>query len=65
MTRFKQFGDTVSEARRGGDRDGNRATNNEAMNLFSNAAYGQTITNKAKNVNVTYVHGEGTSKLIK
>lgn len=34
------------------------------MKLVGNAAYGKTLTKKSKHVDVTYVPGEGTPKLI-
>ncbi|BFZ13860.1 hypothetical protein BsWGS_16899 [Bradybaena similaris] len=61
---FKQFGDTVTEARRDGDRDPSCAIKSETMKLLGNAAYGKTLTNKSKHLDVAYVRGEGTSKLI-
>lgn len=42
QTCFKQFGDTVSEARRAGDFDVNCAIKSETMKLLGNLAYGKT-----------------------
>ncbi|BFZ03070.1 hypothetical protein BsWGS_06109 [Bradybaena similaris] len=64
QTCFKKFGDTVSEARRDGDRDDACAIKSETMKLLGNAAYGKTLTNKAKHVNVAYAHGDKTGKLV-
>ncbi|BFZ06709.1 hypothetical protein BsWGS_09748 [Bradybaena similaris] len=63
-TCFEQFGNKVSDARRDGDLDNNCTIKSETMKLLGNAAYGKTLTNKAKHVNVAYAHGNKTGKLV-
>lgn len=61
---FEQFANTVSDAQREGDRDGPCAIKSDAMKLLRKVAYSKTLTNKAKHVNVVYVRGDNTRKLV-
>lgn len=54
VTCFKDFVGAVSDARRAGDRDVQYAIVAETMKLMGNAAYGKTITNKQRHLNVKY-----------
>ncbi|BFZ20032.1 hypothetical protein BsWGS_23071 [Bradybaena similaris] len=63
-TCFKTFGEKVSDARRDGDRDPTQTIKSDTTKLLGNAAYGKTLTNKDKHVDVAYVDGAGTNKLI-
>lgn len=63
-TYFKQFANKVSQARQDRDRDAACAIKSETMKLFGNVAYGKTLTNEAKHVNVDYVLSDKTSNII-
>ena len=54
QTCFKNFGDKVSEARRSGDTDPDKAILAASFKLFGNSAYGKTITNVEKHRQVLY-----------
>ncbi|PIK33652.1 hypothetical protein BSL78_29538 [Apostichopus japonicus] len=49
---FCQFGDEVSEARREGDKDPAKSILADTMKLIGNSAYGKTVTNKEKHLDV-------------
>jgi hypothetical protein len=61
---FKTFGDTVSDARRQGDIDVNNAITSETMKLLGNAAYGKTITNKARHTDIAYCSDRDVGRCI-
>ena len=54
---YADFGDSVSNARRAGDSDPDKALLASTSKLIGNSAYGKTITNKEKHKNVKYVNG--------
>ena len=51
---FAQFGEDVSNARRAGDRDPDKAVIADTMKLLGNSGYGKTVTNKQKHRDVKY-----------
>lgn len=55
---YKSFGDSVSDARRGGDVDPSLTLLADTSKLVGNSVYGKTITDKERHRNVTYVLGE-------
>jgi hypothetical protein len=61
---FKNFGEIVSDARRQGDVDKKYALKGESMKLLGNAAYGKTLTNKTKHMDVRYCNGDSTGKFV-
>lgn len=63
-TCFEQFGNKVFDTRLEGDRDNTCTIKSDTIKLLGNAAYGKTLTNKVKHVNVTYVGGFKTGKLV-
>ena len=54
---YKEFGESVSDARRKGDVDPSMTLLASTSKLIGNSAYGKTITNKEKHKNVKYVDG--------
>jgi hypothetical protein len=64
VTCFRKFGDTVSEARRQGDKNDVFAITSETMKLLGNAAYGKTLTNKSKHADMSYCRGAETTLFI-
>ena len=55
---FRSFGESVSEARRLGDRDPDQELLATTSKLVGNSSYGKTITDKEKHRNVEYVEGD-------
>ncbi|KAI8484950.1 hypothetical protein Bbelb_373570 [Branchiostoma belcheri] len=51
---FRAFGDRVSDARRDGDRDKSKKIITDTMKLIGNSAYGKTVTNKEKQLDVEF-----------
>ena len=51
---FRQFGESVSAARRDGDADPDKAIIADTMKLLGNSAYGKTVTNVDRHRNVAY-----------
>lgn len=62
-TLYKTFGDSVSDARRGGDVDPDLALLADTSKLVGNSVYGKTITDKERHKNVVYVSGEKEASL--
>ena len=54
---FKEFGESVSQARREGDTDPNKKILADTSKLIGNSCYGKTIVNKDKHRDVVYVEG--------
>ena len=52
---FRVFGEAVSQARREGDKDSEKAILANTFKLLGNSAYGKTLTNKEKFRNVSYI----------
>ncbi|XP_071834987.1 uncharacterized protein [Apostichopus japonicus] len=50
---FKEFGEEVSDARREGDKDPSKSIISDTKKLMGNSAYGTTVTNKEKHLNVS------------
>ena len=61
---FRQFGESVSAARRDGDADPDKAIIADTMKLLGNSAYGKTVTNVDRHRNVAYCTEVGTSACI-
>ena len=61
---FRNFGESVSTARRAGDADTDRAIIGDTMKLLGNSAYGKTVTNVDRHHDVKYCTEVGTSRLI-
>ena len=61
---FRDFGESVSTARRAGDADTDRAIIGDTMKLLGNSAYGETVTNVDRHRNVKYCTEVGTSSRI-
>ena len=61
---FRQFGESVSTARRAGDADPDKAIIADTMKLLGNSAYGKTVTNVDRHRNVAYCTEVGTSACI-
>ena len=61
---FENFGLQVSEARRSGDSDPNKAVLAQTFKLWGNSSYGKTICNKEKHRNIRYCDSEAVSELI-
>lgn len=55
---FRRFGESVSDARRQGDADPDKALMADMAKLIGNSVYGKTITNKEKHRDVKYVIGK-------
>ena len=60
---YKQFGESVSDARRLGDRDIIWALLASTNKLIGNSAYGKTITDKEKHALVKYIDGAYAASL--
>ena len=58
---FRNFGESVSTARRNGDVDPEKAIIGDTMKLLGNSAYGKTVTNVDRHRKVTYCTEVGTS----
>ena len=61
---FQHFGESVSEARRAGDTDPNKAIIADTMKLLGNSAYGKTVTNVDRHRDTKYCTEVGTSSHI-
>ena len=61
---FRRFGESVSEARRAGDEDPDKAIIADTMKLLGNSGYGKTVTNVDRHRDVKYCTEIGTSALI-
>ena len=61
---FENFGLQVSEARRSGDSDPNKAVLAQTFKLWRNSSNGKTICNKEKHRNIRHCNGEAVSELI-
>ena len=61
---FRNFGESVSTARRAGDADTDRAIIGDTMKLLGNSAYGKTVTNVDRHHDVKYCTEVGTSLLV-
>ena len=61
---FRNFGESVSTARRNGDVDPEKAIIGDTMKLLGNSAYGKTVTNVDKHRDVRYCTEAGTSSCI-
>ena len=61
---FRNFGESVSTARRNGDVDPEKAIVGDTMKLLGNSAYGKTVTNVDKHRDVRYCTEVGTSSCI-
>ena len=61
---FRNFGESVSIARRNGDVDPEKAIIADTMKLLGNSAYGKTVTNVDKHRDVRYCTEVGTSSCI-
>ena len=61
---FRQFGESVSTARRAGDADPDKAIIADTMKLLGNSGYGKTVTNIDRHRDVKYCTEVGTSALI-
>ena len=58
---FRQFGDSVTEARRAGDVDASQQLLANTAKLIGNSLYGKTITDKTRHRRVTYTTSERTA----
>ena len=61
---FQRFGESVSEARRAGDTDPNKAIIADTMKLLGNSAYGKTVTNVDRHRDTKYCTEVSTSQFI-
>ena len=61
---FRNFGESVSTARRNGDVDPDKSIIADTMKLLGNSAYGKTVTNVDKHRDVRYCTEVGTSSCI-
>ena len=61
---FENFGLEVSEARRSGHSDSNKAVLAQTLKLWGNSSHGKTICNKEKHRNIRYCDGEPVSELL-
>ena len=61
---FKLFGGSVSDARRGGDKDPAKAIMADTFKLLGNSVYGKTLTNVAKHRDFRCVSSEQAQKLV-
>ena len=61
---FQRFGESVSTARRAGDKDPDKAIIADTMKLLGNSGYGKTVTNVDRHRDVKYCTEIGTSALI-
>jgi hypothetical protein len=60
---LQKFADSVSDARRAGDANPDLALLADTSKLIGNSAYGKTITNKEKHIDVRYVDGAEKPRL--
>ena len=63
MKCFTKFVDTVSEARRGGDKSKQGEVVSNTSKFYGNAAYGSTLMNKLKHLNIKYVQGVNNASI--
>ena len=61
---FREFGESVSTARRNGDSDPDKAIIADTMKLLGNSAYGKTVTNVDRHRDIKYSTEVGTSALV-
>ena len=61
---FKAFGETASNARRQGDLDPSKAILADTFKLLGNSAYDKTITNVARQTDVSYTDEKRTQQLV-
>ena len=61
---FRDFGESVSTARRAGDADPDKAIIADTMKLLDNSAYGKTVTNVDRHRDIKYSTEVGTSALV-
>ena len=61
---FRGFGEAVSEARRQGDVDATKAVLGDTMKLLGNSAYGKTLMNKEKHLDISICDSVKASKLV-
>ena len=61
---FRQFGESVSAARRAGDEDPDKAIIADTMKLLGKSCYGKMVTNVDRHRDVKYCTEIGTSALI-
>ena len=61
---FRDFGESVSTARRNGDVDPDKSIIADTMKLLGNSAYGKTVTNVDRHRDIKYCTEVGTSLLI-
>ncbi|CAH3017890.1 unnamed protein product, partial [Porites evermanni] len=61
---FQPFGEAVSDARRAGDVDPNKAIIADTMKLVGNSRYGKTITDRERHQEVQFVEETKASRLI-
>ena len=60
---FQAFGEKVSNARREGDQNPDKAIIAEIMKLLGNSSYGKTLTNISNHTDVTFVNDADAQKL--
>ena len=58
---FRPFGEAVSNARRDGDVDTSKGIIADTMKLLGNSAYGKTVTNQEKHMQVQVAHSDETA----
>ena len=61
---FRQFGESVSTARREGDSDPHKTIIADTMKLLGNSGYGKTVTDVDRHRNVQYCTDVGASSLV-
>jgi hypothetical protein len=61
---FKAFGDAVSDARRAGDSDPTKAILADTMKLLGNSAYGKTVTNQERHLNVRVCNDQDAPRYV-
>ena len=62
---FQKFGDFVSDSRRQGDQDPDKAILAESAKLLGNSAYGKTITNLLKYCDLKYASAKESQDFVK
>ncbi|KXJ16371.1 hypothetical protein AC249_AIPGENE6507 [Exaiptasia diaphana] len=61
---FKPFGEAVSDARRAGDADPNKAIIPDTMKLVGNSSYGKTITDQERHREIKFCSDTKASRLV-
>ena len=61
---FRDFGESVSTARRAGDADPDKSIIADTIKLLGNSAYGKTVTNVDRHRDIKYSTEVGTSALV-